>query len=160
MFTKTNRNDPLVESIKNVMEQNDLLRRVETAVNEHFGVVSKKALPHEYHAEYDAIFEETKKCAMAEEDKTKKAESPEHHRAEAIRAHKAIKISGKLPHLVAKKKEHEEAYKKMTGNKIKYPEDLDEEKKYSPKQKRLARLGNETGHGGNPHEIDKPDLEK
>jgi hypothetical protein len=130
MFTKTNRNDPLVESIKNVMEQNDLLRRVETAVNEHFGVVSKKALPHEYHAEYDAIFEETKKCAMAEEesDKDKKVATPEHHRAEAIRIHKQIKMSGKLPHLVAKKKEHEEAYRKMTGNKIKYPDDLNESK--------------------------------
>jgi hypothetical protein len=148
MFTKTNRNDPLVESIKNVMEQNDLLRRVETAVNEHFGVVSKKALPHEYHAEYDAIFEETKKCAMAEEsDKDKKVATPEHHRAEAIRIHKQIKMSGKLPHLVAKKKEHEEAYRKMTGNKVKYPDDLNEKVKMTKDQ--MAKLDGDPKFTGN-----------
>ena len=160
MFTKTNRNDPLVESIKNVMEQNDLLRRVETAVNEHFGVVSKKALPHEYHAEYDALFEETKKCAMAEEsDKNKKVATPEHHRAEAIRIHKQIKASGKLPHLVAKKKEHEEAYRKMTGNKVKYPDDLNEAKDEgstprNAKEKALAKLH------GNPNKITHGDVLK
>jgi hypothetical protein len=161
MFTKTNRNDPLVESIKNVMEQNDLLRRVETAVNEHFGVVSKKALPHEYHAEYDALFEETKKCAMAEEesDKSKKAETPEHHRAEAIRIHKQIKMSGKLPHLVAKKKEHEEAYRKMTGNKVKYPDDMNESSHEgstprNAKEKALAKLH------GDPKKITHGDVLK
>lgn len=165
MFTKTNKNDPLVESIKNVMEHNDFLRRVETAVNEHFGVTSKKALPHERHAEYDALFEETKRCAMEEEKKDDDNKSspatPEHHRAEAIRIHKQIKSGGKMPHLVAKKKEHEDAYKRMTGRKIDYPKDLDEAvgpEKYSHDQKKFAMLGNVSGHGGNPKKIDKQDL--
>lgn len=166
MFTKTNKNDPLVESIKNVMEHNDILRRVETAVNEHFGVVSKKALPHEYHAEYDAIFEETKRCAMEEESHNKKDEdkksspaTPEHHRAEAIRIHKAIKSGGRMPHLVAKKKEHEDAYKRMTGKKIEYPKDLDEAKDEgstprNAKERALAKLH------GNPNKITHGDVLK
>jgi hypothetical protein len=166
MFTKTNKNDPLVESIKNVMEHNDILRRVETAVNEHFGVVSKKALPHEYHAEYDAIFEETKRCAMEEESHNKKDEdkksspaTPEHHRAEAIRIHKAIKSGGRMPHLVAKKKEHEDAYKRMTGKKIEYPKDLDEAKDEgstprNAKERALAKLH------GDPNKITHGDVLK
>lgn len=163
MFTKTNKNDPLIESIKNVMEHNDILRRVETAVNEHFGVTSKKALPHEYHAEYDALFEETKKCAMEEEkkddDKKPASATPEQHRAEAIRIHKAIKSGGKMPHLVAKKKEHEDAYRRMTGKKIEYPKDLDEAKDEgstprNAKERALAKLH------GNPNKITHGDILK
>ena len=61
------KNDSLVDSVKAVMEQNELHRRVEAAVNEHFGIATKKALPHELHAEYDAVLAEAKKCAMEEQ---------------------------------------------------------------------------------------------
>jgi hypothetical protein len=54
-----NKNDPLVNSVRNVMEQSNLQRRVEELVNEHFGVTSKKALPTELHSQYDALFEAT-----------------------------------------------------------------------------------------------------
>lgn len=59
MFTKNVKNDPLVDSVRAVMEQNEHQRRVEALVNEHFGVQSKKALPHELHAEYDAVLAES-----------------------------------------------------------------------------------------------------
>jgi hypothetical protein len=155
MFNKKNY-DPLVDSVKAVMEQNEFLRRVEAQVNEQFGVASKNALPHELHAKYDAVLAEAKKCAMYEEEKEDAPATPEHHRAEAIRLHKAIKAGNKTPVNVAKKKQHEKEYKKMTGNKIKYPESIDE--KYSPKQQKFAMLGNVSGHGGDPEKIDKQDL--
>ena len=56
MFNK--KNDPLVESVKAVMKQNEVHRQAEAALNEELGISSKKALPHEYHAQYDALLEE------------------------------------------------------------------------------------------------------
>ena len=55
MFNK--KNDPLVESVKAVMKQNEVHRQAEAALNEELGISSKKALPHEYHAQYDALLE-------------------------------------------------------------------------------------------------------
>lgn len=66
MFTK--KHDPLVDSVRSVMEKNTLRRQVEEAINEELGVSSRKAIPHEHLASYDAMLEEAYKCAM-EEDK-------------------------------------------------------------------------------------------
>lgn len=55
MFNK--KNNPLVESVKAVMKQNEVHRQAEAALNEELGISSKKALPHEYHAQYDALLE-------------------------------------------------------------------------------------------------------
>ena len=55
MFNK--KNDPLVESVKAVMKQNEVHRQIEAALNEELGISSKRALPHEYHAQYDALLE-------------------------------------------------------------------------------------------------------
>ena len=55
MFTK--KHDPLVDSVRKVMEQNELRRRVEFALNEELGISSRKAVPHEHLASYDAMFE-------------------------------------------------------------------------------------------------------
>ena len=45
MFTK--KNDPVVDSVKSVMRANEIRRQVEDALNEQFGVSSRKAIPHE-----------------------------------------------------------------------------------------------------------------
>ena len=55
MFNKNN--NPLVETVKAVMKQNEVHRQAEAALNEELGISSKRALPHEYHAQYDALLE-------------------------------------------------------------------------------------------------------
>lgn len=62
----TNKKDPLVDSVRKVMEQNELRRRVEYALNEELGITSRNALPHEQRASYDSVLEEAYKCAMNE----------------------------------------------------------------------------------------------
>jgi organic radical activating enzyme len=64
----TNKHDPLVDSVKSVMEKNNLRRQVEEALNEELGVSSRKAVPHEHLASYDAMLEEAYKCAMEEDN--------------------------------------------------------------------------------------------
>lgn len=54
MFYK--KNDPLVASVKAVMEHNAKERAATEAVNEAFGITSRKALPHERQHEWDAAF--------------------------------------------------------------------------------------------------------
>jgi hypothetical protein len=63
MFKKA---DPLVDSVKIVMEQNSIRREVERLVNEEFGVTSRKGLPHELHAEYDAALKEATEATLNE----------------------------------------------------------------------------------------------
>jgi hypothetical protein len=48
--------DPLVDSVKKVMEQNARERQATAAVNEKFGIQDRKALPHERQGEWDAAF--------------------------------------------------------------------------------------------------------
>jgi hypothetical protein len=55
-FTKK---DPLVDSVKKVMEQNEKERQATAAVNEKFGVVDRRALPHELHSHWDAAYQKT-----------------------------------------------------------------------------------------------------
>ena len=55
MFKK---NDPLVASVQAVLEQGARNRQIEQLLNESIGIDSKKALPHEFHADYDAILSE------------------------------------------------------------------------------------------------------
>ena len=55
MFKK---NDPLVKSVKKIMEQNELRRRVEAGLCEELGIASRNALPHEHQANYDALLEQ------------------------------------------------------------------------------------------------------
>ena len=51
MFKKAN--DPLVNSVKAVMKENEIRRQVELTLNEQLGIHSKNALPHELHESYD-----------------------------------------------------------------------------------------------------------
>lgn len=73
MFKKAN--DPLVNSVKAVMKENEIRRQAEAALNEELGITSKKALPHEYHEAYDRALEEMfgkKKTESPEETARKK----------------------------------------------------------------------------------------
>jgi len=62
MFKKA---DPLVDSVKIVMEQNSIRRVVERLVNEEFGVTSRKGLPHELYADYDSMLKEATEAALS-----------------------------------------------------------------------------------------------
>lgn len=53
-----NKKDPLIDSVKKVMEENELRRQAELDLNEELGIASKRALPHEHHANYDALLEQ------------------------------------------------------------------------------------------------------
>ena len=48
--------DGLADAVKSVMEVNQFHREAEAQVNEKFGVVSRKALPHEQQASWDSEF--------------------------------------------------------------------------------------------------------
>lgn len=61
--------DPLVDSIRSIMKESDLRRKVEEALNEELGVSSRKAIPHEYLSDYDSMLEEAYNCAMKESEK-------------------------------------------------------------------------------------------
>lgn len=93
-----NKNDPLIGAVQEVMRKNVAEREAAKIVNEKFGIVDRRALPHEQQANWDA------------------------------------------------------AYAKVLSEGV---EALDE---MSEKQKKLAKVGNKAGLGGNPNEIDAPDL--
>lgn len=71
MFKK---NDPLIDSVKNVMKENSIRRDVEKMFNESLGIQSKKVLPHEYHAQYDAALKECIDQALAEKVQMSKSD--------------------------------------------------------------------------------------
>lgn len=56
MFNK--KTDPLASSVQKVMQENALRRELEQKLNEELGIASKKALPHELHADYDDVLAE------------------------------------------------------------------------------------------------------
>ena len=53
MFDK---NDPLIDAVKKVMQTNAAEREAEKSVNEKFGIQDRKALPHEYMGEWNAEY--------------------------------------------------------------------------------------------------------
>lgn len=63
MFSKTNK-DPLVESARKVIAENDIRRKVERQINEEIGIQSRKQLPREMLADYDAVLAEATKKAL------------------------------------------------------------------------------------------------
>lgn len=58
-----NKNDPLIESVKAVMQQSDAERAATETVNEAFGIVDRKALPHEL----QPLWEEAYKAVLNED---------------------------------------------------------------------------------------------
>lgn len=61
-----NKNDPLIQSVQKVMEENNIRREAEKAVNEELGIFNKKALPFELHKLYDSLLEEVIQEALSE----------------------------------------------------------------------------------------------
>ena len=60
------KNDPLVDAVKKVMDENCVRREAEKFVNEMYGIYSRKALPHEMCEEYDAVLAEATEIALTE----------------------------------------------------------------------------------------------
>jgi len=67
MFNK--KSDPLLSSIQKVMNENALRRQLEAKLNEDLGVTSKKAIPHEYHSDYDKALNTEIQHALSEQTK-------------------------------------------------------------------------------------------
>jgi len=82
-FTKR---DALTESVKQVMLENEIRRQVEFTLNEQLGIHSKNALPHEQHAQYDAMLNEAIKDALSEGMWPKKNMAEEDARAKSFAA--------------------------------------------------------------------------
>lgn len=51
-----NKNDPLIASVKKVMEQNEKERQAVAVVNEKFGIQNRKALPHQQQSAWEAEY--------------------------------------------------------------------------------------------------------
>lgn len=72
MFNK--KEDPLVGVISGIVDNTARMKEVEKQVNETFGIQSRKSLPHERVAEYEAALNEAKTKALNEGLGTNKAE--------------------------------------------------------------------------------------
>lgn len=59
-----NKNDPLINSVTKVMQENQARRDAITVINEAFGITDKRHLPFQAHAEYDALVEEMTQEAL------------------------------------------------------------------------------------------------
>jgi hypothetical protein len=53
-----NKNDPLIGAVSGVMKENELRRQVEQKLCEELGIYSRKVLPREHQANYDALLEQ------------------------------------------------------------------------------------------------------
>lgn len=53
-----NKNDPLIGAVQEVMKRNQIEREATRLVNEAFGIEDRRALPHEYQAEWDAAYQQ------------------------------------------------------------------------------------------------------
>lgn len=53
-----NKKDPLIDSVKNIMKENELRREAERKLCEELGIASRKQLPREHLANYDALLEQ------------------------------------------------------------------------------------------------------
>ncbi len=53
-----NKNDPLIGAVQQVMQQSNAEREAVKVVNEKFGIQDRKALPHEYQAEWNSVYQQ------------------------------------------------------------------------------------------------------
>jgi len=61
------KNDPLYESVRKVMETNELHREVVSVVNEGLGIEDRKALPFEIQSDYDTLVKNVFESAQVDE---------------------------------------------------------------------------------------------
>ena len=90
------KNDPLVNSVKAIMEQNEHRRRVETKLCEELGIYSRKELPREHLANYDALLEQRIQEALHSNQQKLDVHEPEKdkltkHDFKMLRAKKTMK---------------------------------------------------------------------
>lgn len=53
-----NKNDPLIGAVQQIMHKSNVEREATRLVNEAFGIEDRKALPHEYQAEWDSVYQQ------------------------------------------------------------------------------------------------------
>lgn len=141
-----NKKDVLLESVKKVMQESELHRKLEAELNEAYGIASRAALPHEYVAEYDAILEGIKNGEETIEQLNKRMSN-------------AAKKPG--PTVDAPTDEANNSKRDDRAKLRKYfdRKKIDEAKNnLSDDQKKLAALGTVAFGKGNENEIDKHDL--
>jgi len=145
-----NKKDPLIDSVKKVMEENQIRRDAEKALNEQLGIQTRKQLPFQKHAEYDAMLAESIQEAL---------KGAQHK----IDANKNNKIDAHDFKLLRAKKETKpeehgvEAERSMAakGKKM-YEEEKEESKEHEKKEKideasysaKAARAGKDIGKPG------------
>ena len=174
-----NKNDPLIGAVQEVMRKNQAERDAVKAVNEKFGVVDRRALPHEQQANWDAAY--AKVLTEGVEALDEVLDTPGKKLGYAVKhnvSHMKAKLTGddktsakreRGAKLFGKKMEKDKEKREMDshrnelargvlrdmGRKTGYGSTYDKmfkEEELSPKQKMLAKLG------GNKKKIDAPDL--
>lgn len=70
-----NKNDPLIGAVQQVMQQSNAEREATRIVNERFGIESRKSLPHEYQAQWNAEYQQ-----VLSESADLAALAPPHHK--------------------------------------------------------------------------------
>lgn len=68
MFKK---NDPLIDPIKKIMQENEIRRQVEMSLCEELGIQSRAALPYDHYANYDALLAEKIAQTLSEAESSK-----------------------------------------------------------------------------------------
>jgi hypothetical protein len=91
-----NKNDPLIGAVQEVMKRNQAEREAVKVVNEYFGIEDRKALPHEYQAEWNDVYQQV----LSESDdmgpvKKKDNESKEYEHKTSGKRSKFTKHPGK-----------------------------------------------------------------
>ncbi len=128
-----NKKDPVADTIKGIMNRTALRNKVEEALNEQLGVSSRKAIPHEYLAQYDAMLAEQ----QAEAEKKTGAPTPtEGDKAEAA----SLESKKDLPNPIADRLMKQGSYTPAAREGKAVPPLKKLQEKLSPKQQKLAEL--------------------
>lgn len=114
------KNDPLVQSVQKIMEENERRRQVEAKLCEELGIYSRKELPHEHQKNYDALLEQRISEALHPNQQKLDVHEPEKDKLTAqdfkmLRAKKkTMEEEDKKEKPISKKIDKEkEAYSKM-----------------------------------------------
>jgi len=91
------RKDPLAESVRQVMIENDIRRQVELTLNEQLGIQSRKQLPHELHESYDATLNAAINNALNEGCSWSKGKMEEESEGSEPRNEKERKLAAMKP---------------------------------------------------------------
>ena len=91
------RKDPLAESVRQVMIENDIRRQVELTLNEQLGIQSRKQLPHELHESYDATLNAAINNALNEGCSWSKGKMEEESEGSEPRNEKEHKLAAMKP---------------------------------------------------------------